>query len=82
MAPRDQYPARGALSSAREFFAITPHNTNDLPQVPRAIWVGTGGDIALDGVVHKGVQSGTLMNVSPTKVNLTGTTAADLVGWV
>lgn len=82
MAQLDKFPARGALSSAREFFVITPHNSNDLPQVPRGIWVGTGGDIALDGVVHKGVQSGTLMSVSPSKVNATGTTATDLVGWV
>lgn len=82
MAPRDQYPTRGALGSAREFFTITPHNSNELAQYPRGIWVGTGGDIALDGVVLKNVQNGTLLPVSPTKVNLTGTTAADIVGLV
>lgn len=79
---RNQFPSRDAGSSAREFFAITKHDVNELPQVPRGIWVGTGGDIALDGVVHKNVPSGTLMLVSPTLVNATGTTAADLVGWV
>lgn len=82
MPPRDQFPNKTAVGSAREFFAITKHDTNELPQVPRAIWMGTAGDIALDSVVHKNVASGTLLLVSPSKVNATGTTAADLVGWV
>lgn len=80
--PRNQFPDRGALGSAREFFAITKHDTNELAQVPRAIWVGGAGDIALDGVVLKAVPAGTLLPVSPSKVNATGTTATDLVGLV
>lgn len=82
MAQKDQFPGRGPFTSAREFFVIAKHDTNPLPQVPRAIWVGSGGDISLDGVVHKNVPSGTMLAVSPAKVDATGTTAADLVGWV
>lgn len=82
MAPRNQFPNRGALSSASEFFAITKHDINELAQVPRGIWVGTAGDVAVDGVVLKNVPAGTLLPVSPSKVNATGTTASDLVGLV
>lgn len=82
MAPRNQFPSRGSLGSAIEFFAITKHDTNELAQVPRAIWVGGAGDIALDGVVLKAVPAGTLLPVSPSKVNATGTTATDIVGLV
>ncbi|MBN9354560.1 MAG: hypothetical protein J0H04_11525, partial [Hyphomicrobium denitrificans] len=61
MAIRDQFPSRGALSSARQFFAITPHADNDLPEVPRGVWVGGAGNINMigapgsDAVVLKGV---------------------------
>lgn len=33
--------------SAKKLFAITPSNTNTLPLVTKAIYVGTGGTIAV-----------------------------------
>jgi hypothetical protein len=84
---KDQNPSRGGLSAARTFFAITPSDDDDLPEYPRAVWVGTGGDIELvgepgaDPVVLKNVADGTLLLISPTRIT-EGTTASDLVGWV
>ena len=90
MPPIDQFPARTPGGSARDWFAITPHATNDLPQFPRAIWVGTGGDVAMIGPVggspqtFKNVPSGTLLMFSPSRILAVagGTTAADMVGIV
>lgn len=88
MAPRNQFPMRGPLASAVEFFAITPSNDADLPQVPRGVWVGGAGNLALvgieggSGVILKGIAAGTLVPVSPNRILATGTTATDLVGLV
>jgi hypothetical protein len=87
MPPIDQFPARSALSSARDFFAITPAQA-DLSQVPRAIWVGGAGDLQVVGttgaspIVLKAVPAGTLLPISPTQVMSTLTTATSIVGLV
>lgn len=86
MAQRDQYPSRGALNAAREWFAITP-GTDELVQVPRALWVGTGGNISLkagsaDPVTLMNVPNGYMLPVSPTHVLAAGTTASNIVGLV
>lgn len=86
MAPRNQFPFRGSLTSAVEFFAITPDDDNDLVQVPRAIYVGGAGDLAViqlkggDPVIFKGVTAGQTLVISPARVVAAGTTATDLVG--
>lgn len=88
MAQKDQFPARGATTAAREFFAITPNNDTDLPQVPRAVYVGGDGNIALiglagsDSVILKGVKQGQTLVIAPSRILATGTTAADLIGLV
>lgn len=85
--PRDQFPGRGALGSGREFFAITPDDEEDLIQIPRAVWVGTGGDIVVigeagtDAVTLANVPDGTLLPISPTRVT-EASTASDIVGIV
>ena len=85
--PRDQFPSRGPLGSGREFFAITPDDDVDLLQVPRAVWVGTGGDLVIIGpagssaVTLANVPDGTLLPISPTRIT-EATTASDLVGIV
>lgn len=83
---KDQFPARGPLSSAREWFAITPDDDVDLPQVPRGVWVGGAGNVAVVGLsgsaVLEGVTAGTLLPIAPTRVLLAGTTATKLVGLV
>ena len=81
---RDQFPGRGPLGSAREFFAITPNDANDLTDVPRGIWVGGAGNLVVTGlsgdVTFQGIPAGTMLPIAPTRVKVTGTTATNLVG--
>jgi hypothetical protein len=81
---QDDFPYRDATSSPENWFAITPSDDEDLPRAVRAIWVGTGGDLVLqgkDGNVEPflNVQSGYLFLASPKRV-MEATTAEDLVG--
>lgn len=82
MAPRNQFPARGALDSASDGFAVTP-GPGDLADIPRALWVGTGGDLAITlasgDVILKSVPDGTLLPVKPSRVLSAGTTASNIV---
>lgn len=72
-------------SPARRAFAVTPHNVNELPEVPKALYVGTGGDVTLRpvdsdaDVVLKNVGSGQVLDIRPSHIRATGTTAADIV---
>lgn len=84
----DSFSSHGdtAIAPARAPFSIAPHNSNELPAIPKAIYVGTGGDITLRGVdgaadvVYKNVTSGSYLMVRARFVRATGTTAADLIG--
>ena len=75
-----------SVGPARAPFAVTPSDTIDLPLVPKAIYVGTGGNVVLRGVdatadvTFKNVASGQVIDVRAQFVRATGTTAADLVG--
>lgn len=75
----DAVPARGAV-------AISPHATNPISPVPRALWVGTGGNITMRGVgddtdtVWKNVGSGQIVPFRAQYIRVSGTTAADIVG--
>ncbi len=65
--------------------AITPHDTNPLGFVTRALYVGQAGDVALElksgGVVTlRNMQAGVIYPLRVVQVLATGTTAADLVG--
>lgn len=68
--------------------AVTASNGTDISKVdgfyPRALYVGTGGDVAVvtpDGAVStfKNVASGSVLPVQTRRVNSTNTTAADIV---
>ena len=65
--------------------AVAPHDTNALPDVPKALFVGTGGSLVLRGVgggadaLFRNVASGSLLPVRAEYVRATGTTAADIV---
>lgn len=72
-------------SPPKNAFAITPNNAAEIPYVTRAIFVGTGGDLAVtmaagEQVVFKGVASGSLLPMRIIAVRSTGTTATDIIG--
>ncbi len=76
-APGLDDPAHGAA-------AITPHDTNELAYVTRAIYVGGTGDLKLttvDGstVTFQSVPVGTIFRIRAKLVFSTGTTATKLV---
>ena len=67
-------------------FAVVPHDTNDVPRVTKAIYVGQGGDVtvrSIDGdadVTFVDVPAGMVLDVRVIAVRATGTTASDIVG--
>ena len=73
------------FAPSRAPFAIVPHDTDPLSTVPKALYVGTGGDLVLRGVgasadvTFRNVASGQLIDVRASHVRATGTTAADIV---
>jgi hypothetical protein len=73
-------------SAPSEFFvAVTPSNTVDLPYGEcRALYVGTGGPVTVVGsngvaVLFNNAPSGSVIPVQAKRVNVTGTTATDIV---
>ncbi len=71
---------------ARLAYAITPHASAEVDPLPKAIYVGTGGDVTLRAadsgadIVFRNVASGQILDVRPKHIRVTGTTAADIVG--
>jgi len=70
--------------TGRRFTSITASDTENLDFVPRALYVGGAGDVALVGldgttVTFAGAQPGTIINVAYKRVNSTNTTATNLV---
>ena len=66
-------------------FAISPHDTNALTRLCKAIYVGSGGTIILRApgsdtdVAFVGVPSGMVLPVRASHIRATGTTAGNLV---
>ncbi len=65
--------------------AVTPHDSNALTDIPKALFVGTGGNIMMRGKngaadqLWKNVPSGAILPFRAQYVRATGTTAADLL---
>ncbi len=82
----DSFAIDSLTGPARAPFAIVPNDTMPLTVIPKRIFVGTGGHVALRGmnatadVVYRNVASGVYLNVRPGFIRATGTTAADLIG--
>lgn len=74
------------IAPARLVFSIQPSDSEDLPRTTKALYVGSGGDVALKAVdsetdvVLRNVVSGTVLAVRIDAIRETGTTASDLVG--
>lgn len=71
---------------SRAPFAITPHDSNELSVIPKALYVGTGGTVILRGiggasdVTFTNVSDGQVLDVRAQFVRATGTTASDIIG--
>jgi hypothetical protein len=83
----DQFFAHGDSVSApaTRAAAVAPHDSEKLPDIPKALYVGTGGDIAMRGVgggadqVWKNVPDGAILPFRAEFVRATGTSAADIL---
>lgn len=70
---------------ATRAFAVVPDDTNPLADIPKALYVGTGGDLTMRGLndtadrVWKAVPSGAILPFRAHYVRATGTAAADLL---
>lgn len=70
---------------ARRAVAVVPHDTAELADIPKALYVGTAGNITMRGVdgssdqLWKNVPAGALIPFRARFVRATGTTAADLL---
>ncbi|MEO0879232.1 MAG: hypothetical protein AAFY22_05905 [Pseudomonadota bacterium] len=71
-------------SPASSAVAVTPSDSVNLLQVSRALYVGTGGDVAVEmrsgaTVTFKNVADGQSLALRVVKVLDTGTSASDIV---
>ena len=70
---------------ATRALAVTPDDTSPLPDVPKGLYVGSGGTIAMRGVNDvadrswKNVPAGTVLPFRALFVRATGTSAADIL---
>lgn len=70
---------------ARRAVAVVPHDANPLTDIPKALFVGTAGNIAMRGVdgssdqLWKNVPAGAILPFRAQYVRATGTSAADLL---
>lgn len=63
---------------------VTPHDTNELAQVSRGLYVGGAGSVALvtrkgTALTFVGVAAGTVLPVRAREVKSTGTTATGII---
>ena len=72
-------------SPATRAAAVVPHDGNALQDIPKALFVGTGGNLVVRGaaggadVTFKNVPDGTVLPFRAQYVRATGTSAADIV---
>ncbi len=70
---------------SRSVYAVTPHDANALPRLPKALYVGTGGDVTLrcaddsEDVIFRNVPSGGIIRARAAYVRATGTTASSIL---
>jgi hypothetical protein len=75
----------GILDPGREAIAVTPSDSTNLTDIPKALFIGTAGDISVDPVDGPGtavifkVPQGVFDAVRVKRVRATGTTADDIV---
>lgn len=83
----DQFSAfaDNVSAPATRAVAVAPHDSNALADVPKALFVGSGGDLVARGsgggadVIFRNLPAGSLLPLRAQFVRATGTTAADIV---
>lgn len=84
MADQFQTLADSVSGPATRVAAVVPHDVDPLPEIPKALYVGTGGTVTLRGgdgadATFANVASGSYLLVRAQYVRATGTSAADIV---
>lgn len=70
---------------SRSVYAVTPHDANALPRLPKALYVGTGGDVVVrcaddsEDVIFRNVPAGGIIRARAAFVRATGTTASSIL---
>lgn len=79
----------GLLSSAGHAAELVPDDALDLETIPKALYLGTGGDLVVigedapadaAGVTFRNLPDGALLALRARRVLATGTTAGDILG--
>lgn len=71
--------------SAKRLRAVTPHDTNELAFIAKALYIGTGGNLTMiaqedtAAVTMTNVAAGSIIPVRAKIVRATGTTASGIV---
>ena len=77
--------ADAPYAPATRALAVMPDDTNPLADIPKALFVGTGGAITMRGIngtsdqLWKNVAAGTVLPFRARYVRATGTSAADIL---
>ena len=85
MADAFQNAADVVSAPATRALAVVPSDTDSLPDIPKALFVGTGGTIVMRGAnggadqTWKNVGSGTVLPFRARFIRATGTSATDLL---
>ncbi len=80
-----QSSADSVSAPARRAVAVVPHDSNPLGDIPKALFIGSAGNITMRGVdgsadqLWKNVAAGTVLPFRVQYVRATGTSAADIL---
>ncbi|MPT47042.1 MAG: hypothetical protein E2598_01315 [Sphingobium sp.] len=70
---------------SRSLYSVSPNNDTELPMLPKALYIGNGGDVVVrcvddtNDVVFANVPSGSIIRARVRYVRATGTTASSIV---
>lgn len=70
---------------SRSVLAVVPHDSNELPILPKALYIGVGGNVTLRAaddsadVVFQNVAAGSILRVRARFVRAAGTTASAIL---
>jgi len=85
MSDRFAHLADQVSAPATRAVAVVPHDGNALTDIPKALFVGSGGDVTMRGVgggadtVWKNVPAGSVLPFRASHVRATGTSAGDIL---